>query len=1019
MCSQSGYCPIIHTLWLTLIISNHAFSQPLHFEKINGLSQSTAYSIIRDKQGFIWIGTGDGLNRYDGVETKVYKPGSPLQGKMSGRIIRSDILEDENERIWFSTETAVHALDKRTETLRMYPLSNGADVANQFANPLLFDRGHLWLASAGRGIFKLDTATGTSVNYPVTVTDDSGSAIQLMYNGVHDNDGNLWFATNQGLLQFNTDKLQWHRYFPAKAFYTLAISLETLYASEGNRVARVPITSLESNLDYADFEMDIKVIERDLIHRIYTDEQLNVWAGDESGNVYCKSRKDASFRWRGNINHSRAIRTNYPVYCFYADDRLLWTGAYMLGLMKAFNSEHGFHSYPKPGGNNLVETVFVNAFHEKSDKELWMGTFQKGIVSLDKETGKTKNIELPYSGPTLVYGKSVHTIQTDSRGNLWTGSSGHLFVMEPGSESFKSLPIPVDANLPMNPQVWCMIELNESWLIGTTVGLYDVTLVDGRYKITPISWLGHSRVVALWSAPDGKVWIAFESGGIAIVSDPRQPSETTKFLEHTNVKSFLYDDMKSILYICTSDGFIAFHTTSSQFKVFAEIDGLTNTFTYKALRNDNELWVSTNAGLFRGTLTYNEGDNLPEATFINFTQSDGLPDNQFNPWAAAAGKSGNFYFGTPQGIVWFNPNDIAINPSLPKIVMTEATANGHMTDSLTAVGYLGGARLPYFMNNMYFRFRGIEYLNPTKVQYSYQLMGWDKEEIFNGPVNEVRYNNLPPGNYTFAVRAANSSGSWTGDPYKFELTIDPPFWNTWWFTALMATSAVSLIVVVTRQVMYTSLQRKLAELERQRELDRERQRISREMHDDIGAGLTQITLISEFARNRQNVTNELEEIALTSRQLVSNMSEIIWSLNPENKSLGQLLSYLREQLNKMLEYSGMDYTIDFHDDQPQLMLSGETTRNLILVTREIVNNAIKHSGATSLVISARLQGDKMSFAIRDDGKGFDAAKLHRGNGLRNIRARVSSIGGQLEIASAKDGSSFLFELPLHGQSVAS
>jgi signal transduction histidine kinase/ligand-binding sensor domain-containing protein len=1004
----------LHCL-LVLTFTADCYAQSLHFEKTNGLSQSTGYSIIKDKQGFLWIGTGDGLNRYDGVEMKSYKPGSHLRGTLSGRIIRSDLLEDNNEKIWFSTEIGLHSFDKKSEVLRAYPLQTESGSSNQFANPLLLENGNLWLASASRGIFKLDTATGASFNYPVII-EENPVAIQLMYNGANDKHGNLWFATKQGLLKFNIHTLQWQQYFSNRSFYTVAISRDTLYIGEGKQIAAVP-TTLENQLVYSEFGMAPENTTRDLIHRVYIDKQFNVWAGDESGNIYCKRRDDNAFRWRGNANHSGSIRTNYPIYSFYADDTgILWTGGYMLGLLKAFDRGLGFHTYPEPGGNNVVETLFVNTFFEMSDHEVWLGTFQKGIISLDKERGTTKEIELPYKGPAMVYGKSVHIIQRDSHGKLWTGSSGHLFVMEPKTETFKSLIIPTEPSLPVYPQVWSLIEYENGWLLGTTVGVYEVTETNGTYKITQLSWLGHSRVVAMLADPDGKIWIAFESGGITIVEDPRNQTPTTKQLEHTNVKSFLFDKERSILYICTADGLVAYHTPTGEFKIFGEADGLTNSFTYSVLRNDKQLWISTNAGLFKGSVKFPTGKALPDITFINFTQSDGLPDNQFNAFAASAGPSGDFYFGTPQGIVWFDPDRININPSLPRIVMIEATANGQATDSIHAAGYRDAAHLPYFMNNLNFRFRGIEYLNPTQVQYAYQLVGWDKEEVLNGTINEVRYNNLTPGDYVFRVRAANSSRTWSKNVYTFKLTIEPPFWQTWWFIALIATATLALVIAITRQVMLASLQKKLVELERQQELDAERQRISREMHDDIGAGLTQITLMSEFARNRNNVETELAEIAVTSRQLVNSMSEIIWSLNPENKSVGQLLSYLREQLNRMLEYSGMEYSVEFGDDHPALILSSEATRNLILITREIVNNAIKHSGAKLLMITGRCQGDKLVFVIRDNGKGFDPGTLQRGNGLKNIRSRVSSLGGELDIVSAPRGTSFSFEIPLlaHG-----
>jgi signal transduction histidine kinase len=182
------------------------------------------------------------------------------------------------------------------------------------------------------------------------------------------------------------------------------------------------------------------------------------------------------------------------------------------------------------------------------------------------------------------------------------------------------------------------------------------------------------------------------------------------------------------------------------------------------------------------------------------------------------------------------------------------------------------------------------------------------------------------------------------------------------------------------------------------------------MHDDIGAGLTQITLISEFVKNQNKETSikELNDIATTSRQLVSNMGEIIWSLNHENPTLGHLLSYLREQLNRQLEYSGIEFTIHFPDDGSTLKVSNVTRRNVLLATREIVNNAIKHSDATKIDVSAELKDNILLFRISDNGIGFDSDVVYTGNGLKNVRERITILGGQLKIRS-NAGAGTVFE----------
>jgi signal transduction histidine kinase len=199
---------------------------------------------------------------------------------------------------------------------------------------------------------------------------------------------------------------------------------------------------------------------------------------------------------------------------------------------------------------------------------------------------------------------------------------------------------------------------------------------------------------------------------------------------------------------------------------------------------------------------------------------------------------------------------------------------------------------------------------------------------------------------------------------------------------------------------------------------KERKRISREMHDDIGAGLTQITLMSEHARlhNQPTYINDLSAIASTSRKLISNMSEIVWSLDPENKTLDLLFTYLREQLNNLLEYATIDYTIQFPVTGSSITLTNEQRRNIILATKEIVHNAVKYSGAKNIAVKASLQNNILQFDIEDDGCGFDTSASYTGNGMKNIRQRISEIDGNLNVQStAGKGTAFSYSLPLRVQ----
>lgn len=237
-----------------------------------------------------------------------------------------------------------------------------------------------------------------------------------------------------------------------------------------------------------------------------------------------------------------------------------------------------------------------------------------------------------------------------------------------------------------------------------------------------------------------------------------------------------------------------------------------------------------------------------------------------------------------------------------------------------------------------------------------------------------------------------------------------------WLYFLAGVFAIIIIaILLTRYFAQHKLRKKIREFEEQERLNKERQRISREMHDDIGAGLTQIIMMSESAKHKKTEpgNRELEDIATTSRRLVSSMSEIIWSLNPENKTLDQLFSYMREQLHKQLDYSGIEYSLNLPEGFGSVTLSNEQRRNILLVTKEIVNNAIKYSGATVLSVAATVEDQKVIFKVNDNGRGFDSSQVTSGNGLRNIRHRVEELGGILELqTSPGQGCGYIYKIPL-------
>jgi signal transduction histidine kinase len=280
----------------------------------------------------------------------------------------------------------------------------------------------------------------------------------------------------------------------------------------------------------------------------------------------------------------------------------------------------------------------------------------------------------------------------------------------------------------------------------------------------------------------------------------------------------------------------------------------------------------------------------------------------------------------------------------------------------------------------------------------------DKDWINSGKLNEVRYYGMRPGKYIFKIKAANGSGVWSEKEIKINLIIHAPFWKAWWFYSLSGILLIVIVVLVTRYISQNRLKERIRKLEKQQAVNTERNRISKDMHDEIGSGLTRIALMTELMHTQQELDEktkqDVNEIGSSTRQLVESMSEIIWTLNPHNDKLENLLAYLREQTQHYFEPLNVNYQISFPETVPDIKLSNEQRRNLFLVSKEALNNALKHSDASSIEFIANATEKKLKFSILDNGKGIDRTTKRAGaNGLRNMQQRMNDIKGEIEWVS--------------------
>jgi two-component sensor histidine kinase len=417
-------------------------------------------------------------------------------------------------------------------------------------------------------------------------------------------------------------------------------------------------------------------------------------------------------------------------------------------------------------------------------------------------------------------------------------------------------------------------------------------------------------------------------------------------------------------------------------------DGLPNDVIYGILEDDGgNLWISTNYGISRL-------DSETE-TFKNFDTRDGLHGNEFNTETFCRTAEGTFIFGGVNGATEFHPDSLSESTFNAPVILTGFNIFDRPAELEQSLSSSEEITLSYRDNYFSFEFASLDYSKPDRNRFEYILEGLDKEWTQAGTRHFAGYTHVNPGRYTFKVRGTNGDGIWSDDIASVRIVITPPFWRTWWFITLVVIAATALVAGI---IIYRV--RQLLAIERLRS------RIAADLHDDIGAGLTEISIMGEIITrklpndSKNLVTTEIDRIGTTSRHLIDSMSDIVWLVNPGRDSLFDLISRLGDSYKESLHTCDINFRTENLESLKNVRLSMEYRQNLFLIFKEALNNSLKYSGAGDISLEVSLSGKKLIMKLADDGKGFDIDSVQEGNGLGNMKERAGRIGGRLTVDSA-------------------
>ena len=823
-----------------------------HLTIDDGLPQNSIQATLQDSTGFLWIGTQEGLVRYDGYSLKAFKHEPSNSHSLSDNNILS-IIEDNQGNIWVGTSGGgLNHFNPKTQQFTRYRHQAG-DV-NSLSNDDIFslledNQGNIWVGTRGGGLDYFNQKTQQFTHYRHQAGDENSLSHDVIYSLIEDSQGNIWVGTDGGGLNHFNPKTQQFTHYRHQAGDENSLSHDAIMSliedSQGNLWVGTdggglnyfnPKTQQFTHYRYqAD---DENSLSHDIIYSLLEDTQGNIWVGTRGGGLNHFNPKTQQF------THYlyQAVDVNslsHDVIYSLVEDRQgnIWVGTRGGGL-NHFNpkTEQFAHYRHQAGDVNSLSHNAVMSLLEDSQGNLWVGTDGGGLNFFNPNTQQfTHYRHQPDDSNSLSHDTVISLIE-DSQGNIWVGTLGGLNYFNPKTQQFTHYRHQAgDASSLTDDAVLSLLEDSQGniW-VGTDGGGLNYfnpktqTFTHYRYQADNENSLSHDFIYSLLEDSQGNIWVGTRGGGLNHFNPKtqqfthyRHQAGDENSLSHNAVMS-LIEDRQGNLWVGTSNGLNLFNHKTVKFKRFTTANGIPNNIIYRIeYDKQGNLWLSTNQGLSR---------MAPEAeTFRNYDVGDGLQSNEFNGGASFKSKRGELFFGGINGFNRFYPENIIDDKQVPIVLITDmfllnesvpivlnnspAEEQNNQTQSLKAsasyntvdkvVGFslnqvihqTKTMTLTYIDNIVAFEFAALHFSNPTKNKFAYQLVGWDKNWVSTDYKNRrATYTNLPNGDYTFRVKASNSDGYWNEDGASLNITVLPPPWKTWWAYTLYGLFLLSLAV---------------------------------------------------------------------------------------------------------------------------------------------------------------------------------------------------------------------------------
>jgi ligand-binding sensor domain-containing protein/signal transduction histidine kinase/DNA-binding response OmpR family regulator len=955
-----------------------------HYQVENGLSNNTVYCSIQDKKGFLWFGTKDGLNRFDGYHFKTYTV--PAKGHDLTSYFISCLLIDTADVLWVGCRNGLFSFDSRKERLVLFsdqlPEINALQTDGQgqlwfisrstlcrynfntkklttFPPPAYFNatslcrdkRGDIWVGTSNGWIQHFDAVAETFKGYHVFAHSPKAPSNWILKLMATDNQTIYVGTFNQGLKEFDittgsyTDILTYNADKTTIAIRDILpySAHEWWLASESGIFILDTRTKQVTNLRKR--VADPYSLTDNAVYTLCKDREGGIWAGTYFGGVNYYSKQYDRFYKYFPDNTTNSIGGSIVREICEDGDGNIWIGTEDAGLNK-LNLEKGTITQFTPTGNthgisySNIHGLLING------KELWIGTFENGLDIMDIKTGKV--IKHYTAGPGAHELKSnfiVSLLQTRS-GNIYAGTSNSLFQFNRASDGFTQVP-----QIPAGTFISCLLE-----------------------DKTKTIWAGtHDRGIYYFN-PATNAWGHFEN----------QP--TTENSLSSNTINAIYEDDEQNLWLSTEGGGLC--TLNKERNTFSRItikDGLPSNFVFKVLEDDKKnVWISTSRGLV--------SFNRRHKSFVTYTRNNGLLNDQFNYNSGYKDSSGRMYFGSVKGMTTFHPDELVTAATIPPVFITGFQVQNKEADidqdgSLIqqSILYTHTVTLPYDKSSFSIDFAALSYTSPEMTTYSYMMEGLDNEWTILKSNRKLYFTNLEPGNYRLMVKAMNSVGEWTNQPASLQIIVTPPLWKSmpaYFVYVLLVVLITWLTVRKYRQQTKLRHQRSMEILENEKDKEIYRSKIEffTNVAHEIRTPLTLIKLPLDKIMTTPLLTDAIKDnltiMEKNTNRLIDLTNQLLDFRKTENNSVS--LSYVKTDIAELLEQIYISFKpaaeqkdLQFKMEMPrmhfQAYVDPEAVKKII---SNLLNNAIKYSDHYVLIKILPFSSEDNFFSIRVSNDGF-------------------------------------------------